>query len=328
MLADTGLTDFLAQRPTPVSAGALIDDTLALAPEHPPRHRTRRRGIAGPVRPHRGRRSRRHHHHRSQRRRPDRTRPRLRRAGDPTPMTDAFHIDVPHTDGALAVIALAGEFDIAAAPAVRARALDLIANGHPAWSPTSRASPSATPPAWAPSSASGATPWTPTPPSPWRPSGAASALGYLPSARATAPPPETSPSPGRHPTAGQQCTARPFPPAAHRAGPSAPRPTNWSRRALHPIHQALHGERRRAAHGMLSFPPGRCDPLRCLRPWKRSVPRPQRRGSSRTRSPRRPTAPAPRDPLHRTGRCRRLRLVRQDDHQAHRPQESGPHRVR
>lgn len=170
-------------------------------------------------------------------------------------MTDAFHIDVPHTDGALAVIALAGEFDIAAAPAVRARALDLIANGHPAWSPTSRASPSATPPAWAPSSASGATPWTPTPPSPWRPSGAASALGYLPSARATAPPPETSPSPGRHPTAGQQCTARPFPPAAHRAGPSAPRPTNWSRRALHPTHQALHGERRRAAHGMLAFPP-------------------------------------------------------------------------
>ncbi|MFE9455081.1 STAS domain-containing protein [Streptomyces sp. NPDC006739] len=46
-------------------------------------------------------------------------------------MTDAFHIDVPHTDGALAVIALAGEFDLAAAPAVRARALELIANGHP-----------------------------------------------------------------------------------------------------------------------------------------------------------------------------------------------------
>lgn len=46
-------------------------------------------------------------------------------------MTDAFHIDVPHTDGTLAVIALSGEFDLAAAPAVRARALDLIANGHP-----------------------------------------------------------------------------------------------------------------------------------------------------------------------------------------------------
>jgi anti-sigma B factor antagonist len=46
-------------------------------------------------------------------------------------MTDAFHIDVPHTDGALAVIALSGEFDITTAPAVRARALELIADGHP-----------------------------------------------------------------------------------------------------------------------------------------------------------------------------------------------------
>ncbi|OEJ21195.1 anti-anti-sigma factor [Streptomyces agglomeratus] len=46
-------------------------------------------------------------------------------------MTDAFHIDVPHTDGALAVIALSGEFDITTAPAVRARALELIAAGHP-----------------------------------------------------------------------------------------------------------------------------------------------------------------------------------------------------
>ncbi|MEU1037874.1 STAS domain-containing protein [Streptomyces sp. NPDC005551] len=46
-------------------------------------------------------------------------------------MTDAFHIDVPHTDGTLAVITLSGEFDIAAAPAVRARALELIAAGHP-----------------------------------------------------------------------------------------------------------------------------------------------------------------------------------------------------
>ncbi|MET8578901.1 STAS domain-containing protein [Streptomyces sp. NPDC005012] len=46
-------------------------------------------------------------------------------------MTDAFHIDVPHTDGTLAVIALSGEFDITTAPAVRARALHLIANGHP-----------------------------------------------------------------------------------------------------------------------------------------------------------------------------------------------------
>ncbi|MGW0552547.1 STAS domain-containing protein [Streptomyces altiplanensis] len=46
-------------------------------------------------------------------------------------MTDAFHIDVPHTDGALAVIALSGEFDITTAPAVRARALELIATGHP-----------------------------------------------------------------------------------------------------------------------------------------------------------------------------------------------------
>ena len=45
-------------------------------------------------------------------------------------MTDAFHIDVPHTDGALAVIALSGEFDIIAAPAVRGRALELIATGH------------------------------------------------------------------------------------------------------------------------------------------------------------------------------------------------------
>ncbi|MEU9984848.1 STAS domain-containing protein [Streptomyces sp. NPDC050856] len=46
-------------------------------------------------------------------------------------MTDAFHIDVPHTDGTLAVIALAGEFDLAAAPAVRTRALELLENGHP-----------------------------------------------------------------------------------------------------------------------------------------------------------------------------------------------------
>ncbi|MER7623794.1 STAS domain-containing protein [Streptomyces sp. NPDC126503] len=46
-------------------------------------------------------------------------------------MTAALHIDVPLTDGSLAVIALSGEFDINAAPAVRARALDLIAVGHP-----------------------------------------------------------------------------------------------------------------------------------------------------------------------------------------------------
>ncbi|WP_031069210.1 STAS domain-containing protein [Streptomyces sp. NRRL S-118] len=46
-------------------------------------------------------------------------------------MTDAFHIDVLHTDGALAVIALAGDFDITTAPAVRARALELMAAGHP-----------------------------------------------------------------------------------------------------------------------------------------------------------------------------------------------------
>ncbi|MFJ9655890.1 STAS domain-containing protein [Streptomyces microflavus] len=46
-------------------------------------------------------------------------------------MTDAFHMDIPHTDGTLAVIALSGEFDVATAPAVRAHALDLIANGHP-----------------------------------------------------------------------------------------------------------------------------------------------------------------------------------------------------
>ncbi|WP_399921118.1 STAS domain-containing protein [Streptomyces kanamyceticus] len=46
-------------------------------------------------------------------------------------MTDTFHIDVPHTDGDLAVIALFGEFDITAAPAVRTRALELIADGHP-----------------------------------------------------------------------------------------------------------------------------------------------------------------------------------------------------
>ncbi|MFF8387080.1 STAS domain-containing protein [Streptomyces kanasensis] len=46
-------------------------------------------------------------------------------------MTDAFHLDVPHADGTVAVMALSGEFDIAAAPAVRARALDLIAAGHP-----------------------------------------------------------------------------------------------------------------------------------------------------------------------------------------------------
>ncbi|MFD3511965.1 STAS domain-containing protein [Streptomyces sp. NPDC058657] len=45
-------------------------------------------------------------------------------------MTDAFHIDVPHTDGTLAVITLSGEFDIATAPAVRARALALLADGH------------------------------------------------------------------------------------------------------------------------------------------------------------------------------------------------------
>ncbi|MFD4631014.1 STAS domain-containing protein [Streptomyces sp. NPDC058284] len=46
-------------------------------------------------------------------------------------MTVPFHIDVPHTDGARAVITLSGEFDIAAAPAVRTRALELIADGHP-----------------------------------------------------------------------------------------------------------------------------------------------------------------------------------------------------
>ncbi|MFI7288401.1 STAS domain-containing protein [Streptomyces anulatus] len=46
-------------------------------------------------------------------------------------MTDAFHIDVPHTHGTLAVIALSGGFDVATAPAVRSRALDLIASGHP-----------------------------------------------------------------------------------------------------------------------------------------------------------------------------------------------------
>ncbi|MEU7088855.1 STAS domain-containing protein [Streptomyces achromogenes] len=46
-------------------------------------------------------------------------------------MTDAFHIDVPHTDGTLAVIALSGDFDIAAAPTVRGRALELISDGHP-----------------------------------------------------------------------------------------------------------------------------------------------------------------------------------------------------
>ncbi|MET9429632.1 MULTISPECIES: STAS domain-containing protein [unclassified Streptomyces] len=46
-------------------------------------------------------------------------------------MTDTFHIDVPHTDGTLAVIALSGEFDITAAPAVRTRALELLENGHP-----------------------------------------------------------------------------------------------------------------------------------------------------------------------------------------------------
>ncbi|MFI7320169.1 STAS domain-containing protein [Streptomyces venezuelae] len=46
-------------------------------------------------------------------------------------MTDTFLIDVPHTDGTLAVIALSGDFDITTAPAVRARALELIAAGHP-----------------------------------------------------------------------------------------------------------------------------------------------------------------------------------------------------
>ncbi|MGW8066815.1 STAS domain-containing protein [Streptomyces ziwulingensis] len=46
-------------------------------------------------------------------------------------MTAALHINVPHTDGTLAVIALSGEFDITTASAVRARALDLIAAGHP-----------------------------------------------------------------------------------------------------------------------------------------------------------------------------------------------------
>ncbi|MBX9427454.1 MULTISPECIES: STAS domain-containing protein [Streptomyces] len=46
-------------------------------------------------------------------------------------MTAAFHIDVPHTDGTLAVIALSGEFDITTALAVRTRALDLISVGHP-----------------------------------------------------------------------------------------------------------------------------------------------------------------------------------------------------
>ncbi|MFC8226273.1 STAS domain-containing protein [Streptomyces sp. NPDC057287] len=46
-------------------------------------------------------------------------------------MTDVFHIDVPYTDGALAVIELSGEFDITTAPAVRSRALDLITAGQP-----------------------------------------------------------------------------------------------------------------------------------------------------------------------------------------------------
>ncbi|MGW0363362.1 STAS domain-containing protein [Streptomyces sp. NPDC002990] len=46
-------------------------------------------------------------------------------------MSDAFHIDVPYADGTTAVLALSGEFDIATAPGVRARALELIADGHP-----------------------------------------------------------------------------------------------------------------------------------------------------------------------------------------------------
>ncbi|MDQ0798143.1 STAS domain-containing protein [Streptomyces sp. B1I3] len=46
-------------------------------------------------------------------------------------MTAAFHLDVTHTHGTRAVIALTGEFDVATAPLVRARALELIASDHP-----------------------------------------------------------------------------------------------------------------------------------------------------------------------------------------------------
>jgi anti-sigma B factor antagonist len=46
-------------------------------------------------------------------------------------MNDAFRLDVPHTRGARAVIAPCGELDVSTAPDLRARALQLIAEGRP-----------------------------------------------------------------------------------------------------------------------------------------------------------------------------------------------------
>ncbi|MFB7085747.1 STAS domain-containing protein [Streptomyces sp. NPDC056296] len=46
-------------------------------------------------------------------------------------MTDDLTLTVQHTDGPLALIAVAGEIDIETAPALRAQALHLIAQGHP-----------------------------------------------------------------------------------------------------------------------------------------------------------------------------------------------------
>ncbi|PJE97309.1 anti-sigma factor antagonist [Streptomyces carminius] len=46
-------------------------------------------------------------------------------------MTDDFALTVQRTDGPLALVAVAGEIDMETAPALRTRALEVIAQGHP-----------------------------------------------------------------------------------------------------------------------------------------------------------------------------------------------------
>lgn len=79
---------------------------------------------------------------------------------------------------------------------------------------------------------------------------------------------------------GWHCPARPFLPRGSGAWPSARRDQCICRDARFtrsPRRYTLSGGVQHT--GCCLSPPGRCVPLRCLRPWKRSVPRPQRRGS-------------------------------------------------
>lgn len=46
-------------------------------------------------------------------------------------MTDAFALTVQRPGGPLALVAVAGEIDLETAPALRTRALEVIAQGHP-----------------------------------------------------------------------------------------------------------------------------------------------------------------------------------------------------